>query len=314
VNSHSLGLAWSAVGDRWNVLILREAFRGARRFQDWGAALGVSDPVLASRLRDLTSLGLLDRRPLGGAPGRPEYRLTARSRDMWQVLVAIWLWDLRWSQPTAADPLYPRWRLRHDGCGFTTIPLLSCARCGARGVTPFETSVRRRPGYAHAETRPPPAYRRAQGGTGQPDSAELRAVDLLGDRWSTSVLAAAFLGARRFQDFARDIGTISPLLLTDRLNRFVEQNVMTRRPVAEGKRRLEYHLTAKGMDFFGIFGNQIVWASRAFGDQGGPPLTIDHLPCRQELDPVYVCNACNEVLVLWAVRFEDPPLDPRRSA
>ena len=120
------------------------------------------------------------------------------------------------------------------------------------------------------------------------------------------MLAAAFLGARRFSDFSRDIGSIPPLILTQRLNTFVEARVLIQQPVAEGKRRLEYHLTTKGSDFFGIFSNQVSWSSRVFTDRSGPPLTINHLPCGETFDPVYFCNACNAHLERRSVAFEYP--------
>jgi DNA-binding HxlR family transcriptional regulator len=303
IELNSLGKGSLALGDRWNLLILREAFRGARRFQDWTAALGVSDPVLSIRLRDLTDLELLKKVPYSTTPLRHEYRLTALSRDMWQVFVAIWLWDSRWTMHGDGDAVPPRARLRHHLCGYTVVPLLGCSACEARGVTPFETLVTRHPGYTYAEGNPPRRYRRVQ----QPSDtsgSELHAIDMLGDRWGTSVLAAAFLGARRFNDFTRDINGIPPLMLTQRLTTYVEQRVLNRYPVVEGGRRLEYHLTPKGLDFFGVFSNEIAWSSQAFVDRDGPPLVISHRPCGNTFLPVYVCNACNRKLNRREVEFE----------
>jgi DNA-binding HxlR family transcriptional regulator len=306
VEPNSLGQSSLVLGDRWNLLILREAFRGARRFNDWTSTLPVSDPVLATRLRDLTGLDLLSREPSPTSAGRYEYHLTARSRDMWQIFVAIWLWNLKWTSGSDATtgPARPASaRLRHLDCGFAVRPLLGCARCRARGVTPFETSVVRHPDYSYDEGNPPRPYRRIQPHAGT-DPADPDAVELLGDRWSTSVLAAAFLGARRFSDFSREIGSIPPLILTQRLNTFVEARVLIHQPVTVGKRRMEYHLTTKGTDFFGIFSNQVSWSSRVFADRSGPPLTIKHLPCRQTFDPVYICNACDAKLERRSVAFE----------
>ncbi len=303
VAPNSLGLSSLVLGDRWNLLILREAFRGARRFNDWTNTLPVSDPVLATRLRDLTALGMLSREPSPTSPGRYEYGLTARSRDMWQIFVAIWMWNLRWTSGSDATAAPDRARLRHLDCGFAIRPLLGCGGCRARGVTPFETSVLRQPAYSYDEGNPPRPYRRIQQSSGT-DPFDLNAVELLGDRWSTSVLAAAFLGARRFGDFSREIGSIPPLILTQRLSSFIEARVLIHQPVAEGKRRMEYHLTTKGTDFFGIFSNQVSWSSQVFPDRSGPPLTIKHLPCQQTFDPVYICNACDARLERQRVAFE----------
>ncbi len=246
-------------------------------------------------------LGLLDRTPSAATANRHEYHLTDSSRDMWQIFIAIWLWNLRWTTASDEPANAHRSRLRHRECGFAISPLLGCSRCRAHGVTPFETSAERHPGYSYDEGNPPRPYRRIQQPT---ESFDPDAVELLGDRWSTSVLAAAFLGAHRFSDFSRDIGGIPPLILTQRLNTFVQARVLTQRPVAAGKRRLEYHLTTKGTDFFGIFSNQVSWSSRVFPDRDGPPLTIRHLPCNDVFSPVYICNACDQRLDRRQVAFE----------
>jgi DNA-binding HxlR family transcriptional regulator len=278
---NSLGRASLVLGDRWNLLILREAFRGARRFRDWTAALGISDPVLSNRLRDLTAAGVLTRAAEG-------YRLTAAGRSMWQIFVAIWLWDSRWAGPH--DGTRPR--LRHHTCGYDIIPLLACGHCGARGVTALETAVERHPGYGHAQSNPPRPYRRHA--PSEPETA----IDLLGDRWGTSVLAAALLGVQRFTDFAKDIDGIPRLTLTQRLRTFVGEGILSHR-------RPHYHLTAKGLDFFGIFSTEIAWSSAAFSDNGGPPLTISHRPCGT-FEPVFACNVCNGVLEQQHIQFNGP--------
>lgn len=296
---NSLGFGSLVLGDRWNLLILREAFRGARRFQDWTAALGVSDPVLSTRLRDLTELEMLHRVPSRSSPQHYEYRLSASARAMWQIFVAIWLWDLRWAPSDGA----PRPRLCHEPCGYSITPLLGCGSCQARGVTPFETSVVRQPGYTYAQGNPPRRYRRAQPLPGA--ATDLTAIELLGDRWGIAVLAAAFLGARRFNDFILDIDRIPRLMLTQRLATFTEADVLARRPVTDHGRRMEYHLTAKGLDFFSVFSTEIAWSSTAFPDTHGPPLAIRHRPCDSPFVPVYVCNACNRVLGRQEVRFKD---------
>ncbi len=299
---NALGIGFIAVGDRWNLLILREAFLGARRFQDWSAALGVSDPVLSARLRDLTDIGLLERRPVAGNPRRHEYLLTDPGKDIWQVFVAIWLWDMRWAHDPGETRPEAHAKLVHHSCGFRIAPLLACRACGACGVTPFETMARMSPEYSYDDLNPVRRYRRTQS-SGHSPRPEFGAIELLGDRWSTSVLSAALLGAHRFQEFQRAVGSITPLLLSDRLNRFVGHGVLSRDPVEQGKRRMQYRLTAKGVDFFGILSSSISWATRCFGTTDDVPTTISHLPCGEVFEPIYVCNACKGTLRRRDVHF-----------
>jgi DNA-binding HxlR family transcriptional regulator len=76
-----------------------------------------------------------------------------------------------------------------------------------------------------------------------------RALAVIGDRWSLLMLAAAFQGARRFDDWRRGIG-IATNVLAERLNRLVDNGCLVRVPVGEGQRRQEYRLTPMGAAFY----------------------------------------------------------------
>lgn len=80
-----------AVGDAWSMLIVREAFAGARRFGDFEKGLSVAKNILTVRLRKLVALGVLERVPAAGG-SRHEYALTARGRGLYLVLMAIRQW------------------------------------------------------------------------------------------------------------------------------------------------------------------------------------------------------------------------------
>lgn len=84
------------VGDWWTPLVMREAFLGARRFEEFQAALDVPRAVLSSRLRRLCDEGLLRRVEYQSRPPRYEYRLTEKGRAFWDVLAAMWRWGADW--------------------------------------------------------------------------------------------------------------------------------------------------------------------------------------------------------------------------
>lgn len=89
----------AVLGERWAMLVLREAFYGTTRFDAFERHLGIAPNILAARLRDLTEHGLLERVPLGDpkSPGaRHEYRLTEKGRDFFPVYVALKAWADRW--------------------------------------------------------------------------------------------------------------------------------------------------------------------------------------------------------------------------
>jgi DNA-binding HxlR family transcriptional regulator len=99
------------IGDWWTPMVMREAFLGRRRFDDFQQALSLSRGVLANRLARLVDEGLLERRPYEERPPRHEYVLTEKGRAFYPVLAAMWRWGSDWlweegSEPTVA--LYDR--------------------------------------------------------------------------------------------------------------------------------------------------------------------------------------------------------------
>ena len=80
----------AVLGDRWTLVILRQAFAGVRRFEDFHTSLDLGRAVLTDRLRRLVDLGVLERRPYRDAQRtRHEYRLTQKGHDLYPVLMAL---------------------------------------------------------------------------------------------------------------------------------------------------------------------------------------------------------------------------------
>ncbi len=84
------------IGDWWTPIIMREAFLGRRRFDDFQKALSLSRGVLAQRLARLVDEGLLAQRLYQERPARHEYVLTDKGRDFYPVLAAMWRWGSDW--------------------------------------------------------------------------------------------------------------------------------------------------------------------------------------------------------------------------
>lgn len=80
------------IGDWWTLLIVRDAFRGARRFSEFEKSLGLSKNILSRRLRQLTEDGILELRPAADGGARHEYHLTEKGRRLHLVLVALRQW------------------------------------------------------------------------------------------------------------------------------------------------------------------------------------------------------------------------------
>ena len=127
----------SVVGDRWTLLILRDAFLGARRFDHLQTSLRCSPHVLSTRLAKLVRHGVLERRPYQRKPTRYEYRLTEKGLDLYPVIIGLRGWGDRWFGDGHDTPV----RLFHKRCGHETTPALTCSACGerldARAVRPL---------------------------------------------------------------------------------------------------------------------------------------------------------------------------------
>ncbi|KAA1032590.1 transcriptional regulator [Pseudonocardia sp. EV170527-09] len=120
----SVARTWAILGERWTMMVLRECFRGERRYDHVRDKLGLGSNVLNDRLRVLVEEGVLDRVPYQERPVRHEYRLTAKGAELYPVLVAL----MNWGDRHAVD--VPPVRLVHRGCGHPAEPRLTCAHCG----------------------------------------------------------------------------------------------------------------------------------------------------------------------------------------
>jgi DNA-binding HxlR family transcriptional regulator len=122
----SVAATLEVVGDPWTLLILRDAFGGVRRFEQWQELLGVARNVLAARLKALVAHGVLERRLYSEHPPRFEYMLTAKGRDLSDVLVALAAWGDRHVYGPAGGPT----RFTHRACGHVFHGRMVCEACG----------------------------------------------------------------------------------------------------------------------------------------------------------------------------------------
>lgn len=122
----SLARALSVVGDRWTLLVLRESFLGTRRFDEFEKRLGITRHLLAERLKKLVDSGVLDKQPYQQRPLREDYRLSAKGRDLYPVIMALVHWGDLYMSGVEGAPI----RHIHQGCGQPMHGLLVCSDCG----------------------------------------------------------------------------------------------------------------------------------------------------------------------------------------
>jgi len=136
----SAARALELVGERWSLLIIRDAlFAGASRFNDF-LRLGVATNILKNRLDGFVDAGIMERRSSSRNPDHFEYLLTDKGRDLAPVIVALTQWGDRWAAPEGPPILYV-----HSVCGDPITVQTTCASCG-QVHDPAEVDVRPGPG------------------------------------------------------------------------------------------------------------------------------------------------------------------------
>ena len=117
--------AMSVIGDAWTTLILRDALRGARKFDDFLQATQASRATLSDRLAHLVEHGVFEKVQYEAHPTRYEYRLTERGEALRSVLMVM----ADWAETHLPAKTY-RWGRRHKDCGHRFRPVVSCSECG----------------------------------------------------------------------------------------------------------------------------------------------------------------------------------------
>jgi DNA-binding HxlR family transcriptional regulator len=122
----SIAQALEIVGEWWTLLIIRDAFLGVRRFDDFVDRLGISRNVLTTRLDTLVDAGVLERLPYDTGRGRYDYVLTDKGRALWPVMTTLRQWGDEWIVGEGNEPI----QLEHRSCGHVTTAHLTCDACG----------------------------------------------------------------------------------------------------------------------------------------------------------------------------------------
>jgi DNA-binding HxlR family transcriptional regulator len=135
------------IGDKWTILVIRDAANGVRRFDDFHRHVGLSEAVLSDRLKRLVAEGIFETREYQepGQRRRHEYRLTAKGWDLFPVLIALTQWgDAYLTEPGERPSV-----VEHAACGHPVRAEVRCTHDGER-LGPRDTRVVAGPGLASA--------------------------------------------------------------------------------------------------------------------------------------------------------------------
>ncbi|HEX3796306.1 MAG TPA: helix-turn-helix domain-containing protein [Acidimicrobiales bacterium] len=121
----SVAQCLEVIGEWWSMLVVRDAFMGVTRFDQFQSRLGISRNILRDRLTRLVEAGVLVKVPYSEHPLRHDYRLTDKGRDLWPVLTTMRQWGDRYAAPNG-----PPVQVVHKGCDAVTTIDMACAACG----------------------------------------------------------------------------------------------------------------------------------------------------------------------------------------
>ena len=122
----SLARTLAVIGDRWTLLILRDAFLRIRRFDDFQVRLGIARRVLTERLAILVEHGVLEKVAYQERPTRYEYRLTRKGHGLYPIILSL----VHWGDEHYAGKKGPPVHHRHKTCGHRFRSMMCCSECG----------------------------------------------------------------------------------------------------------------------------------------------------------------------------------------
>lgn len=297
----SVSRTLDVIGDAWGFLVLRSAFFGAKRFEDYAGEVAASRAIVSKRLNRFVENRVLERRRYMTRPERFEYRLTEKGRAMYPIFVAMMMWGDRWTDWPAGPPLI----LTHLRCGAPIGAETVCGACGGL-ILPQAVSYRivdpssLRAGPTEVRLRranSPQNFLRGR------ECSVARTLMLFGDRWSFLILRDAFLGKRRYDEFQTELG-IASNILADRLLSLCEAKVLERLAYQTGPERFEYRLTERGRALYPSLLAMISWGDEWIFERTRVPIQLTHAACDLPFEPSLVCKTCREPIRAREVRYD----------
>ncbi len=294
----SITRALDEVGDKWCLLIIQEVFWGINTFTGMLEATGVSRGVLSDRLKWLQNLGCLRKKSKGEGQRGSSYHLTEKSLDLHASAMMAIDWERRYYRTPALDSV----QLVHQKCGHVFTPRLQCGHC-EETISGQDVEYSLGPG-ATRDVRSKKVRRRSSLSAAEvpsPRSVYRNLVNIVGDRWTANVIALAFHGHSRFDEFHREL-PVATNILSDRLKFLEKHGIFGSRAYQQRPRRFEYYLTEKGWDLFPYFLTLLQWGDRWCDPEGrGAPMILTHKTCGHRLRGHVVCDQCGTDLEPFAV-------------
>ncbi len=283
------------LGDGWAFFVIREAFFGVRRFDDFQRALGIPRARLIERLTHLLNEGVLTKSRYSDHPPRYEYLLTDKGHDVYGMTLMMKQWGEKWRR---AKPR-PNLNLIHRPCKKRLKTDIVCGSCRApvqladiRFSEPL--TMREPPEFDVRRQLVARAFERDM----RNDSVA-RTLAVIGDQWTMMVLKEAFAGVETFEAWQNRLG-VARSTLSARLKHLVEEGILKKTQYQTKPTRFAYRLTESGRDLFRVGLLMISWGEKWVSENSDERYLV-HTSCKQRLHPLVVCVACGETVTSRSV-------------
>lgn len=284
----SLRRALDQIGDPWALQIVKEAFLGVRRFQDFQSRLGIPRQTLMLRLNRFTDHAIFYKKPVQHQRVLYEYHLTPKGIDLHAFVLMIWRWHRRWHLDKSILPA----RLYHRSCGQSLEPVMRCHTC-LQTLRPEEVELESCSGPT---TDPQQPVRRVRIVNDlEKLGVNYLATVVLGDGWSILLLNAVMRGLRNY-DALKTALRVSSNVLSARLKTLLALELLQQEQSVDDRRMYTYTLTDKGRDIYPMIVALMQWGDRWCAGADGPSELLRHRVCGAILYPDVCCNCCDETL------------------
>ena len=292
--------------------MIREAFFGVRRFDEFLHRLGLPRARLTERLKHLVDHDVLTKQAYTLRPPRYEYRLTSKGRDIYGMTLMMKQWGDQWR---TAKPR-PALKLIHNSCNQDLFAELVCTSCekiievDAIDV-PIASNKKQTTNVSidastNASGQSPvrrQLLRKAFENDSRNDSVA-RTLAVIGDHWTMRIIAANFLGTRTFDALQLELD-IPRGTLSTRLSHLIDEDIFVKHAYQQKPQRFEYRLTAAGLDLYRVGIMMHEWGLHWCLENKRAKTRFIHKECGKPLVPNLICNHCKITVLPEAVTVKE---------
>ncbi len=284
------------IGDRWTLLILREAFYGCSRFDDFCERTSISRATLTRRLAGLIENEILYKAPYKESAKRFEYKFTQRGLSLMSSSLLAVQWEAEWRVKNDRQATVIS-RLHHKVCGHKLAPKAVCRACkepvvfdDVKWLDQSENLDSQLQAIRASNSR----HRRSRSRDAEIElDSDPGLVSMIGDRWTILILIACFFNTKRYDAFIKQLN-IPSSILADRLRQLSVANVLKKMAYQNNPPRHEYCLTAKGKSLFPFVMSLRQWVVEQMVSDNANSNRLVHKPCGHPLIIDVVCGGCGE--------------------